>query len=172
MDATGNDFSSRLALGVTPENLGKSKIFGKQGSPFIVETKSEVLDFDSGKMQVSVDITSSMEFEEISYKWVLPNGVALSSGLSDGAIANISVENPVRLVLEVSGLNLNINQNIVLLIERHQGIHNLGSSFIVASRKDLTEEYQKMPNEYDDQYELKAAAFGEEARSTKLKLVY
>jgi hypothetical protein len=152
--------------------LNRSRMAGKHGTPFFLETRTEVLDFASGKMRLSVELGSHGQFDEVHYKWIIPSGVELSWGSLDGVLTNLSVDNSAKLDIEVANLNMNINQNIILLVERNEGDQALGSSFVIASRKDLTEEYLKTPNQnVDENAQLKTMAIDDDT-STKKKFIY
>jgi hypothetical protein len=157
-------------------NSRNSKIFGKQGSPIIAEIYTELLNPDIGQMQISADLTSAILFNDIKYKWILPESLSLSSGEIEGSIVNLSKENPANLVITVSNLDVNINQNIILLVERNDGVYNLASSFVVASRKDLTDEYKvdeykKVLNNRGEKKQLKTISF-DDNKTANIKLVY
>lgn len=169
-----SELSQQISPKISKNKLGHSHILGKHGSPFYVETRTDVLNFDAGKLQVSIDLGSYVDMEEVHYRWILPEGVALSWGSLDGVITDLSGNNPINLEIEAINLNMETNQNIILFLDRKTtGGPSLGASFVIASRKDLTEEYQKMPDEGsdDDELQLKSMDY-EEDISIKKKLIY
>jgi hypothetical protein len=166
-----SDFSYSIFSSHSKHKLGQARIMGKHGTPFFVDSRTEVIDFDSGKLRLSVDLSSFVEFQNLHYKWIIPENVEMTWGLPDGVINELSGNNPARLDLEVKNLNMNVNQNIILYVERTEGENILGSSFVIASRKELTEEYQKMPEDNDDEAQFKATAFDENTVPKK-KFIY
>jgi hypothetical protein len=150
------------------------RTLGKEGSPFYIDSKIDVINFNYGELRISVDLSSYVEFDSVSYKWIIPKGARLNSGTIDGILTKLSPNNPIRLDLDIADLNMNINQNIILLIDRKVGENTLGMSFVIASRKDLTEEFQKISdNETSDEGEFKPASVNKKSTSTiKKKFIY
>jgi hypothetical protein len=155
-----------------PEVRSKSKIFGKHGTPFIVETETNKVDSHSGRLQITSSIKSLNAFKELEYKWVLPEGVNLIWGDLSGTLSQVGSDELIRLEIEVSGLDLEKNENIILVLERKQGGRNLGASFVVASRKDLTPEYQSIVRENAEQKSLNKMSFGGDKIIAHKKLIY
>lgn len=166
-----SDFSHTIFASNSKYKFGHSRIMGKHGTPFFVDSRTDIIDFDSGKLRLSVDLNSFVGFQDLHYKWILPENTELTWGLPDGVINELSGSSPARLDLEIKNLNMNVNQNIILYVERTEGENTLGSSFVIASRKELTEEYQKMPEDNDDEAQFKATAFDENIVPKK-KFIY
>lgn len=148
------------------------KAYGKQGTPFIVKSETDILNFSAGHMRVITQIQSQSVFSEVRYKWILPPGVELSWGTTEGMLYNLGSEEFANLEIEIRGLNLNTNENVILFLERNSGEQELGASFVIASRKDLTEEFKKMPDVEEGQEQLKKMSFDDANVSKQKKFIY
>lgn len=135
---------------VSHQKSVKHILSGKILNPVQSIVHKTVLDNHNGLLEFEAQLeVSSFTVTKIHYHWILPKNVQLVSGSLDGDIDNLAPDVGQIIRIQTQGFNLEVNENTVLVIERMQGDQKLANHFIVPSREDLTEEYQKFPQTED-----------------------